>query len=90
MGVDGQIWVSCTVNGRRAVLCVRDNGIGITKGALPHVFEWFFKGYHNSNESGSGLGLAIAKESAVGLKERIWVESESSQETAFYFTVHLK
>ncbi len=87
---DGQIWVSCAVNGRRAVLCVRDNGAGITKEALPHVFERFFKGGHDFNESGSGLGLAIAKEIAAGLKERIWVESESGQGTAFYFTVHLK
>lgn len=86
----GDIWLEACYTRKQATICVRDNGVGITKEALPHVFERFFKGSHNFNASGSGLGLAIAKETAAGLKEKIWSESEVGQGSSFYFTVHLK
>ena len=86
----GGIWVEVSVGRSQAVLSVRDNGVGITEEALPHVFERFYKGSHDFNESGSGLGLAIAKEIATGLKEKLWVESEPGKGACFFFTVRLK
>lgn len=86
----GDIWVEAACARNKTTICVRDNGIGITKEALPHVFERFYKCSHNFNESGSGLGLAIAEEIVSGLKEKIWVESEPGKGTAFFFTVHHK
>ncbi|MGN0969087.1 MAG: sensor histidine kinase, partial [Oscillospiraceae bacterium] len=72
----GDIWVDASTARNQVTFCVRDNGVGISKEALPRVFERFFKGSHDFNASGSGLGLAIAKEITAGLKEKIWVESE--------------
>lgn len=86
----GNIWLEASLTGKTAVICVRDDGIGIEKEALPQVFDRFFKGSHDFNSSGSGLGLAIAKEITAGLKERIWVESEAGKGAAFFFTIHLK
>lgn len=86
----GNIWVDASVSGKIVTFCVRDDGIGIEKDALPQVFDRFFKGSHDFNASGSGLGLAIAKEIILGLKERIWAESEPGKGAAFYFTVHTK
>ena len=86
----GDIWIDSSIARNHITFCVRDNGVGIPKDALPHVFERFFKGSHDFNASGSGLGLAIAKETAAGLKEKIWVESKPDKGSAFYFTVHLK
>ena len=87
---DGNIWLDVTHSKSLATFCVRDDGIGIEKNALPQVFDRFFKGNHDFNASGSGLGLAIAKELTAGLKERIWVESQPGKGAAFFFTVHLK
>ena len=70
--------------------CVRDNGVGISKEDLPHIFERFYKSNSKLNESGNGLGLAIAKEIMNGLREKIWAESEPGEGSAFYFTVHTK
>jgi len=86
----GNIWLDASVSGKTAVICVRDDGIGIEKEALPQIFDRFFKGSHDFNSSGSGLGLAIAKEITAGLKERIWAESEIGKGSSFFFTVHLK
>ena len=86
----GNIWVEAAVSGKVVTFCVRDDGIGIEKEALPQVFDRFYKYSHDFNVSGSGLGLAIAKEITAGLKERIWVESEAGKGAAFFFTVHLK
>lgn len=86
----GDIWIDAAYTRKHATFCIRDNGIGIAKEALHHVFDRFYKYSHDFNEGGSGLGLAIAKEIIVGLKEKIWVESEPEQGAAFYFTVRLK
>ena len=86
----GDIWLEASCTRKQAIFCIRDNGIGITKDAQPHIFERFYKCSHDFNESGSGLGLAIATEITAGLKERIWVESESEKGATFFFTVRLK
>lgn len=84
------IWVEAAASKNQATICVRDNGIGISKEALPHVFERFYKCGNDFDVSGSGLGLAIAEEIVAGLKEKIRVESELGKGTAFFFTVHFK
>jgi signal transduction histidine kinase len=42
------------------VVCVRDNGIGITEEALPHVFEMFVRDAHATEMDGGGLGIGLA------------------------------
>lgn len=40
---------------------VADNGLGIDKRDLPHLFEKFYRGTSASRKAGTGLGLAIVK-----------------------------
>jgi signal transduction histidine kinase len=42
-------------------LTVRDNGPGIDKADLPHVFEMFYRGTSSRREQGMGMGLAVVK-----------------------------
>ena len=44
-------------------IVLTDNGVGISEGALPHVFEQFYRedGSRTSQVPGTGLGLAIVK-----------------------------
>ncbi len=55
-----------------ALLRVSDDGPGISKKTLPHIFERFYRGdeAHTRSAGGSGLGLSIAKTlcSALGAK----------------------
>lgn len=87
---NGRISVSAKLSGKRAVICVADNGRGIAKEELPHVFERFYKSRRNDNEAGSGLGLAIARETADAMKEKLWIRSQVDVGTKAYFTISLK
>lgn len=46
-------------SGERAVVSVRDSGVGIPAEELPHLFERFYRG--SSRAPGTGLGLSIAR-----------------------------
>lgn len=58
----------------------KDNGHGISKEDLPHVFERFYRADVARQVKGSsGLGLAISKQIVEGLGGRIWAISEEGQ-----------
>ena len=58
----GDVVVSVDIQDAWAVLSVRDEGLGIPPGDLPHVFERFHRGSNVARISGTGLGLAGAKD----------------------------
>ena len=54
-----------------------DNGEGIRKEDLPHIFDRFYRADSARKiEGSSGLGLAIAKQIVNGMDGRIWATSE--------------
>ena len=59
---DGRITVALLRKGAFAEIQVRDTGIGISTGDLPHVFERFFRSDRARTRAvaGTGLGLSIA------------------------------
>lgn len=60
----GQITLEAQVEGSAVAITVRDNGIGITAAALPHVFELFARDAHAAalNQAGMGIGLSVVRE----------------------------
>lgn len=85
----GTVTVTAKVARRKATILVEDDGKGIAKEELPHVFERFYKGRRSDNEAGSGLGLAIAKEITEHMREIICIESQEGVGTRVSFTVSL-
>lgn len=71
-------------------LFIQDNGCGITKEDLPHIFERFYHGKNSSSES-VGIGLALAKTVLEKEKGDIIVNSELGKgsifELRFYKTI---
>jgi signal transduction histidine kinase len=68
------------------VMTVRDNGAGIPRDQLPHIFDSFYttkSGPDESGKGGTGLGLASCKEIIDGHRGRIRVESSIGKGTAF-------
>jgi len=57
---DGTIQIVFEDNPLYVMIKIIDDGEGITKEDLPHIFERFYKGKHNHKES-IGIGLNMAK-----------------------------
>lgn len=63
---------------------ISDNGSGIAKEDLPHIFERFYHGKNSSAES-VGIGLALSK--AVFLKENANIDVKSKEGIGTKFTI---
>lgn len=84
----GTVTLSCQVEPDVIRVTVRDTGIGISEGDLPHVFDRFYKADKSHGGKGTGLGLAIAYEIMKQLGETMTVSSTLGEGSAFAFTLH--
>ena len=68
---------------------IKDNGSGITKEALPYIFERFYRAdmSRNSKKGGTGLGLAIVKKVVVEHGGTVRASSIDKEGTCIYFTL---
>ncbi|HEU5184847.1 MAG TPA: ATP-binding protein [Gemmatimonadaceae bacterium] len=85
----GHIGVECAASGDKAILRVRDTGIGIPADRLDAVFEPFvqLKDGFSDRSSGVGLGLAISRDLARAMEGDLTVESSEGQGTRFTLTL---
>lgn len=65
-------------------VCISDNGCGISKEDLSHIFERFYSCNNSSSES-VGIGLALAK--TIFEKQRATVEVESTLDVGTTFKI---
>ena len=61
---------------------IKDEGEGISKKDMNHIFERFYKS-KNSSENSIGIGLSLAKTIIEKANGYIKVESEEGKETIF-------
>jgi signal transduction histidine kinase len=82
---EGEITVGLSQAGDRALLEVRDTGIGIPAAELPHVFERFHRvrGARGRTHEGTGIGLALVQELIRLHAGTVTVISEPGKGTAF-------
>ena len=85
----GEIRVFAKKEGRHLVVGVSDQGIGISPQDQMKLFEPFQRlGESTLNEvKGVGLGLLVCLRLVEAHGGRIWVESQPSQGSTFFFTV---
>lgn len=75
---------TATEGGVRYVdMSVSDTGEGISKDALPHIFERYYQAKHNRKVSGTGIGLALTKNLVELHEGSISVESEQGKGSTF-------
>lgn len=71
---------------------VKDNGIGISKEQVPHIFDRFHRANPIHEQQGTGIGLALVKELVNIMQGQIEVKSELNKGTTFFlnFPIHNK
>ena len=74
-------------NKKKLLIKVVDQGEGIDKADLPHIFELFYKGRAKNDQTGNGIGLSLTKQLIEMLNGKIHVESD--EEKGSTFTVEL-
>jgi len=73
----------------QVIISINDQGLGIPRADLNHVFDRFFRvdKARSRAQGGTGLGLAISKEVVQMLGGRIWVDSVEGQGSTFYISL---
>lgn len=79
------IEIKVNADDEKAVIEVKDNGIGIADDHINKIFTMFYRANHDN--SGSGLGLYIVKETVDKLYGSISVKSQLRQGSTFKVTL---
>lgn len=85
----GTVRLSCASQQAQVLFQVRDNGRGIPKDKLEHIFGRFQQAdvSDSRQKGGSGLGLAISRAIVDQHRGRMWVESEVGKGSVFSFVI---
>lgn len=84
--MDGHTEITSKVAGKFVYIKVKDDGIGIMKADMPHVFERFYRGDKSHSSTivdGTGLGLSIVKWAVENHGGEVYVESVKNEGTTF-------
>ncbi len=77
------IEIGALVDGQRAVLYVRDNGVGIDPAMTERIFLPFQR-LGTTDAPGAGIGLSIVKTVVEQYDGAVWVESSPKKGSSFY------
>lgn len=78
-----EIEITLSGQGGNIRILLSDNGVGIGREDLKHIFERLYKCDKGRSEKGSGLGLSIVHQLVEKLNGNITVESEPERGTVF-------
>ncbi|GAB2690746.1 hypothetical protein GCM10027037_12420 [Mucilaginibacter koreensis] len=83
--------VTCITHNGKALVSVKDQGIGISTENLPRLFERFYRVSNAGYQSvaGFGIGLYLCYEILNRHQGTIWAESELEKGSTFYFELPL-
>ncbi len=77
-GVKGKITFTLSEYAHTVIFEMKDNGMGVDKESLPHIFEMSYRADKARSDvhNGSGLGLAVCKEIVELHGGMIWAQSD--------------
>ncbi|MFG6147510.1 sensor histidine kinase [Halobacillus sp. B23F22_1] len=85
---DKLLQVTLQESGGRIEITIQDNGQGISKAHLPHIFEQFYQAdAARGKANGSGLGLAIVKKIVEEHGGDVTADSEEGKGTTITFSL---
>ena len=89
--VGGKIDVSLSLGKDQAVITISDNGIGMSKEKMKHLYTRFFDGdYRKQNMPGTGIGLSLTHDLVKLHHGNIQCESQEGEGTTFTLTLPIR
>lgn len=89
--VGGKIDVSLSLGKEQAVITIADNGIGMSKEKMKHLYTRFFDGdYRKQNMPGTGIGLSLTHDLVKLHHGDIRCESLEGEGTIFTITLPIR
>lgn len=89
--VGGKIDVSLSLSKELAVITIADNGIGMSKEKMKHLYTRFFDGdYRKQNMPGTGIGLSLTHDLVKLHHGNIQCESQEGEGTTFTITLPIR
>lgn len=89
-GDNGMVTLSVKTNKHfdHAIIEVKDNGLGIPRDKMKHLFERFYDGdYRHAHTIGTGIGLALTRDLVRLHRGTISCESHEGEGTTFVITI---
>jgi signal transduction histidine kinase len=83
----GNIELISKIKEDKVLVSVIDNGMGISREDLPHIFDRFYRADKSRTKKGYGLGLSIAKKIIESHKGSIVADSTPNKQTTFTVTL---
>ncbi|MCZ2491181.1 cell wall metabolism sensor histidine kinase WalK [Dellaglioa carnosa] len=85
----GEITCRLLETHKHVILSISDEGLGVPKKDLTHIFDRFFRvdKARSRAQGGTGLGLAISKEVIEMHKGKIWLDSSEGKGSTFYISL---
>ena len=84
----GDIRVSGQIRSKQIIVCIQDQGTGISGDDIPHVFDRFYRADEAAKKTqGAGLGLYLSRAIIEAHHGRIWVEPRSKKGTRICFSI---
>lgn len=80
----GKIEIEASENALYTEIVIKDNGTGIAKEDMPHIFERFYKG-KDSDDKSFGVGLALAR--MIITSQKGTVKAENRKPTGAMFSI---
>ena len=82
---NGKIEVFAKVQSGDFIFSVADNGNGIPKEDIPHLFTRFSQGTSKKRSTGTGLGLYLSRQIVEAHEGKIWLETKMNKGSEFSF-----
>lgn len=82
---NGEIEILAKVQSGDFIFSVTDNGNGIPKEDIPHLFNRFSQGTSKKRSTGTGLGLYLSRQIVEAHGGKIWLDSKLNKGSEFTF-----
>ncbi|MCD6425069.1 MAG: GAF domain-containing protein [Anaerolineales bacterium] len=84
----GEISISGQIRSKQIIICIQDQGTGISQEDVPHIFDRFFRATEAAkNTQGAGLGLYLSRAIIEAHNGRIWIEPRQETGTRICFSI---